>query len=159
AARRDGGLERGRPRRPGHPQRHDRDRTAVNGVHDMGGMENLGPVAPETDEPVFHHDWEARVHALVVASPTRRNIDEGRHQRELIPGADYLAMTYYEKWFAGLSALLVKHGYATPEEIPPGRAAPGSARETPVLPAEGLSERLGRRGSYLREGPAPVFAV
>ena len=54
----------------------------MNGVHDMGGMENLGPVTPEPGEPVFHHAWESRVHALSVASPTRRNIDEGRHQRE-----------------------------------------------------------------------------
>src|SRR6202000_23654 len=86
---------RGRARRPGHPRWHDRDGAAVNGVHDLGGMENLGPVAPEPDEPVFHTDWEAVVHALVVPSPTRGNIDEGRHQRELIPGPAYLAMSYY----------------------------------------------------------------
>ena len=89
----------------------------MNGVHDMGGMANMGPVAPETDEPVFHHAWESRVHALTVASPTRRNIDEGRHQRELIPGPEYLPMTYYEKWFRSLSDLLVKYGYATRQEI------------------------------------------
>ena len=51
---RDRGARRGRARRPGHPRRHDRDRAAVNGVHDMGGMHGLGPVAPEPDEPVFH---------------------------------------------------------------------------------------------------------
>ena len=60
----------------------------MNGVHDMGGMHGLGPVAPEPDEPVFHADWERRTHALVIASPTRGNIDAGRHQRELIPGPE-----------------------------------------------------------------------
>lgn len=131
----------------------------MNGVHDLGGMANMGPVAPEPGEPVFHHPWEGRVHALSVASPTRRNIDEGRHQRELIPGPAHLAMTYYEKWFAGLCDLLVKYGYATREEIAAGRAAPGSAKETPVLSADMVSARLSRRGSYLREAAAPAFAV
>ena len=27
---------------------------AMNGVHDMGGMHGMGPIAPEADEPVFH---------------------------------------------------------------------------------------------------------
>ena len=97
----------------------------MNGVHDLGGMENMGPVAPEPGEPVFHHRWESRVHALVVASPTRRNIDEGRHQRELIPGPVLLAMSYYEKWFTGLRELLVKYGHATPQEIEAGQAGGG----------------------------------
>jgi len=25
----------------------------MNGVHDMGGMHGMGPIAPEADEPVF----------------------------------------------------------------------------------------------------------
>jgi hypothetical protein len=65
----------------------------VNGVHDMGGMENLGPVVPEAEGSPFHVAWESRVHALSVASPTRANIDAGRHQREKIPGPAYLAMS------------------------------------------------------------------
>ena len=32
----------------------------MDGVHDLGGMDNFGPVRPEADEPVFHADWEAR---------------------------------------------------------------------------------------------------
>ena len=130
----------------------------MNGVHDMGGMENLGPVTPEPGEPVFHHAWESRVHALSVASPTRRNIDEGRHQREKIPGPEYLAMSYYEKWFRGLSELLVAHGFITPEELASGRADPGAPRAQPVLPAAEVEQRFARRGSYLRDAPAPLFA-
>jgi nitrile hydratase beta subunit len=130
----------------------------VNGVHDMGGMVNLGELALEADEPVFHSRWESRVHALTVASPTRSNIDAGRHQRELIPGPLYLAMSYYEKWFTSLSALLLKHGLATPEELRDGRAAPGSAKLTPFLPGDAVASRLARTGSYLRGGPAPVFS-
>ena len=85
----------------------------MNSVHDMGGMHGLGPVAPEGEEaPVFHHAWEARTHALVLASPTRGNIDVGRHRREKIPGPDYLRMTSSEKWLEGLcrDTIVVSHG-------------------------------------------------
>jgi nitrile hydratase beta subunit len=130
----------------------------VNCVHDRGGMENLGRIVPEADEPVFHHAWEGRVHALSVASPTRRNIDEGRHQREKIPGSEYLAMSYYEKWFRSLSELLVVHGFVAPAEMASGQAAADTPKATPILRAEEVGPRFMRRGSYLREGAAPVFA-
>ncbi|WP_309605696.1 nitrile hydratase subunit beta [Phenylobacterium sp.] len=129
----------------------------MNGVHDMGGMENLGRVAPEADEPVFHFAWEGRVHALSVASPTRRNIDEGRHQREKIPGSDYLAMSYYEKWLRGLSELLVAHGFVTPAELASGRAAPDAAKAAPGLLAPDVASRFAHPGSYIREAAPPSF--
>ena len=36
----------------------------MNGIHDMGGMQGMGPIRRETDEPVFHETWEGRVYAL-----------------------------------------------------------------------------------------------
>jgi nitrile hydratase len=131
----------------------------MNGVHDMGGMHGLGPVIPEPEGTVFHHTWEGRVHAVSLASPTRSNIDAGRHQRELIPGPEYLRMSYYEKWFRGLTERLVQQGVITPEEFATGHAAPGAAKATPVLTADEVEARLNRAGSYLREGSAPKFAV
>lgn len=132
----------------------------MNGVHDMGGMVNLGRIIPEPEGSPFHGEWEARVHAISVASPTRANIDAGRHRRELIPGPEYLAMTYYEKWFRGLSELLVLKGFATPEEMASGKAAPGSKAATPHLTAEMVEPSLMRQGSYLRSIEAkPLFAV
>jgi nitrile hydratase beta subunit len=130
----------------------------VNGVHDMGGMDNLGPVVPEADEPVFHHAWEGRVHALTVASPTRGNIDAGRYQRELIPGPEYLAMSYYEKWFRGLTLRLLDQGFMTPEELARGRALPNSVKATPHLAPGDVADRMRRPASYIREGAAPAFA-
>ena len=87
----------------------------MNGVHDMGGMHGLGPIAPEPDEPVFHEAWEARVLALTLAAGAwgRWNLDASRHQRELIPGPDYLRMSYYEKWITGLEALMIDTGLVT----------------------------------------------
>jgi nitrile hydratase subunit beta len=131
----------------------------MNGVHDMGGMHGLGPIIPEPEGTAFHHAWEGRVHAVSLASPTRSNIDAGRHQRELIPGPEYLRMSYYEKWFRGLTERLVQQGVITAEELASGHAAPGAARATPVLKADEVEARLNRTGSYLREGPKPTFAV
>lgn len=127
----------------------------MNGVHDMGGMHGLGPVIPEPEGSPFHGDWEARVHAMTVASPTRTNIDAGRHQRELIPGPDYLRMTYYEKWFAGLTTLLLKGAYVTPAELEAGQADPALPRATPFLLAEAVTLGLTRPGSYLRDVADP----
>ena len=130
----------------------------MNGVHDMGGMHGLGPIAPETDEPVFHHPWEGRVHALTMASPTRANIDAGRHQRELIPGPQYLVMTYYEKWFRSLSELLLKAGLVTPEEFAGGRAAPDGAKGEPRFTAAEVEAVMTRPASYVREtATQPMF--
>jgi len=129
----------------------------MNSVHDMGGMHGLGLVAPGADEPVFHAAWEARVLALVIASPTRGNIDAGRHQRELIPGPEYLRITYYERWFAALEAMLVKGGFVSEAEMASGVAE--GPKATPRLAAADAPAALVRQGSYEREGVgAPAFA-
>jgi nitrile hydratase beta subunit len=67
-------------------------------------------------------------------------------------------MSYYEKWFRGLGELLVAHGFVTPAEIASGHADPKAAMATPILRAEEVSPRFMRRGSYVREAAAPVFA-
>jgi nitrile hydratase subunit beta len=97
----------------------------MNGVHDMGGMHGMGPIQPEHAEPVFHARWEGRVFAMVRAMGAwgKWNIDASRYHRELIPPAEYLRMSYYEKWLAGLLELMVKKGLVTREEIASGRAS------------------------------------
>lgn len=126
----------------------------MNGVHDMGGMHGLGPIEPEAEGPAFHDRWEGRVHALTMASPTRSNIDAGRHQRELIPGPAYLAMTYYEKWFRSLCELLLKAGLVTPEELGRGRAEPGR-KAVPRFTAPEVAAVLTRPASYVQEVSEP----
>lgn len=132
----------------------------MNGVHDMGGMHGLGAVVPEPEGPPFHAAWQARVHALTIASPARGNIDAGRHAREQIPGAAYLAMTYYERWFAGLWRTLLDGGFVTPAELANGRADPAAPRATPRLPVADVPAALVRQGSYLRTIAAePAFQI
>ena len=100
----------------------------MNGIHDMGGMDGMGPIQHETNEPVFHARWEGRVFALWRAAGAwgKWNIDAGRHGIELLPPADYLRMSYYEKWLVRNMALLVQHGLVTQQELESGQAAPGS---------------------------------
>ena len=102
----------------------------MNGVHDMGGMHGMGPIMPEPNEPVFHERWEARVYALnrAIGFFGKWNIDTGRHSRERIPPADYLRMSYYEKWLAGLIMLLQESGLATEAELESGRSSPELSR-------------------------------
>lgn len=110
----------------------------MNGVHDMGGMHGMGPIEAEKNEPVFHARWEARTFVLTRALAAWRkwNLDMARHQLEQIPPADYLRMTYYEKWFTRLVELLVRTSLVSRSEIESGKSSPGSPKWTPVLTAD-----------------------
>lgn len=107
----------------------------MNGIHDMGGMHGMGPVQAEVGEPVFHEPWEARVYVLTRAIGAWRkwNIDTGRFYIEQIPPAEYLRMSYYEKWFTRLVELLVKTGMVSRDEIQTGKPAPDSQKLSPPL--------------------------
>ncbi len=117
----------------------------MNGVHDMGGMHGMGPIRYEKNEPVFHARWEGRILALNLAARAgggKLNIDAGRHQIELIPAADYLRMSYYEKWAVRLEGVLVKAGLVTAAEIESGKPAPDSPKATPALTADKVPSML-----------------
>jgi nitrile hydratase len=128
----------------------------VNGIHDMGGMQDMGAIQYEKNEPVFHAAWEGRAFALNLAAGAWRkwNIDAGRHQIELLPPADYLRMSYYEKWTERLVQLLVNTGLVTREEIESGKPAPDSVKATPPLTAEKVSSILRSGAGAKRDVPA-----
>ena len=134
----------------------------MNGVHDMGGMHGMGPITPETDEPVFHEPWEGRIFALNRATMAlgKWNIDASRHSIERIPPADYLRTSYYEKWLAGLVTRLEESGLVTPAELESGRPAPAAAKATPPLTAERVAATVTERGWFERPVNAPPrFAI
>ncbi len=97
----------------------------MNGVHDMGGMQGMGPIQAETDEPVFHDDWERRMFGvnLLAMAKGHFNIDESRHAMERMGGAEYLKTTYYEHWMTALETLFLEKGLLTREEIATRMAA------------------------------------
>lgn len=110
----------------------------MNGIHDMGGMQGLGAIVPEKNEPVFHEPWEGRVIAMRRAMAATGKLPPLlRPAIESIPAADYLRMSYYEKWYAAVVELLVAGGLLTREEIATSKPAAGSVRSVPALtPAE-----------------------
>jgi nitrile hydratase len=107
----------------------------MNGVHDMGGQQDMGPVVYERNEPVFHAPWEGRIYALNRALRAWRkwSLDTDRHALELMPPVDYLRMSYYERWVHRLEAQLVQYGLVSTEEIESGKADPASPKATPAL--------------------------
>src|SRR6185295_15937493 len=135
----------------------------MNGVHDMGGMHDMGPINHETNEPVFHGEWEGRVYAitrLLRAGGGRQNLDNSRYLIELLPPADYLRMSYYEKWLARLLKLIVDLGVVTAAGLESGQPSPGSTKATPGVPAAMVPAMVARRNSA-RRGAAvnPRFKV
>ena len=85
-------------------------------------MVGFPAIVEETDEPGFHADWEAHVFAMNSALIRRGvyNLDEFRDAVERMPPAAYLEASYYEKWFAAITRLLVEKGVATPGELAGG---------------------------------------
>jgi nitrile hydratase subunit beta len=118
----------------------------MNGVHDMGGLQDMGPVRHEKDEPVFHAAWEGRIYGIdrSLRFIGKWNLDAWCHQIELLPAADYFRLTYYERWLQVNEQLAVKHGLVTPKELETGAPDPGSARATPALTAAVAAQRFGR---------------
>lgn len=86
----------------------------VSRVHDMGGQTGFGPVPVDDEGQFFHADWEARIYALVKALQRRgvisREFDDLRDAIERIPPAEYLTMSYYERWLRATEVLLAEKG-------------------------------------------------
>ncbi len=140
----------------------------MNGIHDLGGMHGFGPVVAESNEPVFHADWERRMFALnmEMLAWRRWNVETLRHSIELIPPAEYLTTTYYEHRLYAVELLLEQSGLVEPHDLQ-------RVRETPeMVPAPGIpinvrdgalrredARALGpSRGSRLDDAVAPRFA-
>jgi nitrile hydratase len=132
----------------------------MNGVHDMGGMQGLGRIVAEANEPVFHARWEGRVLGLTLASAAwgRWNLDKSRHARESVPGAEYLCMSYYEIWFAGLIKLLVDGGLVTRDELASGQSE--APKQKPPLTADRVEAVLASGAPTQRTAAAaPRFSA
>ncbi len=85
----------------------------MDGIHDLGGRHGFGPLERETDEPVFHARWEARVFAMLGAARAAgaiRNTDQFRHAIERIDPVGYLTHGYYGRWLGGVETLLREAG-------------------------------------------------
>jgi nitrile hydratase beta subunit len=134
----------------------------VNGAHDMGGADGFGAILAEPHEPIFHAEWERRVLALTLAmgATGEWTLDATRFARENRPPVEYLAMTYYEIWLAGLERLLIDHGLATPDELAAGRSLQPPKPVKRALDAADVPGALSRGSPTNRDAPrAARFGV
>jgi nitrile hydratase subunit beta len=104
----------------------------MNGVHDLGGMEGLGAVAPTKAEPIFHSEWERHAFTLFVPSVLAGlNLEEFRHGIEKLHPVDYLSSRYYEHWLHTIENNLVEKGVLSEAEV---EARTTLYRENPEAP-------------------------
>lgn len=92
----------------------------MNGVHDLGGLEGLGPVNPtkQGKEPAFHSEWEKSVFSMLVpALLAGINLDEFRHGIEKMHPVEYLSSRYYEHWLHTMAHGLIEKGVISEAEF------------------------------------------
>jgi hypothetical protein len=85
--------------------------------HDMGGLPS-GPVVPSEHDYAL---WEKRVDALMkLLSPPSNDLlstDALRRNIEALGPDAYDAMSYYERWMAGMCNALLQRGVITADEL------------------------------------------
>ena len=136
----------------------------MNGVHDMGGIQNMGPIELEENEPVFHFKWEGRVFALNMATGPLRlwNLDMKRQATESMqPPERYLSAPYYERWLESLIRLLKERDVITEEELVTGEVKLKEIVETPsaASPHEVLALVEKGRSARVKTNIKPRFKV
>jgi|TARA_B100000678_G_scaffold10311_1_gene8387 hypothetical protein len=98
------------------------------GVHDIGGL-------PENQIDQSEHDyalWEKRIDALLVLLTGEKQImrvDELRRGIESLDIDAYSELSYYERWIASISKILVEKGIFSSTELE-GKMAEVLARGT-----------------------------
>src|SRR4029077_18949131 len=108
----------------------------MDGIHDLGGMENMGAVElPEAGEPPFPEPWEGRIFAIGALSQTRltgANLDAFRFAIDQTPPQEYLGLPYYKRWLRMVGSLLTETVPLAPGAIDARvRARRGEAVEEP----------------------------
>jgi nitrile hydratase beta subunit len=130
----------------------------MDGGQDMGGVWS-GPVQPEPNEPTFHAEWERRAFALTLAMamPGGWNIDMSRFAREDRPPQEYLRLSYYQIWLAGLERLMLERNLVSPDEIEVGKPLHPAKPVARTLTPEGVAGMLHRGGPTEREATRPAL--
>jgi nitrile hydratase subunit beta len=146
----------------------DEEEESMNGAHDLGGVQGLGRIKREADEPVFHSSWEKSVFGMLWATfgTGVYNLDEFRHGIERMHPVHYLTSRYYEHWLYTLERNLIAKGYVTAEELAARTRqfldnpdAPAPRHDNPAL-AERLAQLASQGASTSRQvDTTPRFRV
>lgn len=92
----------------------------MDGIHDLGGMQGFGPVPVKTGDAHFRdlQTWEKRMWGL-ARNPLAPGItiDWFRHGLERMVPADYLGLSYFNRWCANYFMLMLDNGTITMEDL------------------------------------------
>jgi nitrile hydratase subunit beta len=93
--------------------------TSVNGIHDTGGMDGMGPVGYTAWEPNYHADWEKSAWAMfpLGARAGMFVLDEFRNHLEHLHPVHYLTAYYYEHWVHATEQIGKEKGYWNEAEL------------------------------------------
>jgi nitrile hydratase beta subunit len=128
----------------------------MNGIHDMGGMHGMGAIEIAKMEPVFHAAWEGRVYAMLIAVETTGRLRLGlRPPIESIPAAEYLRMSYYERFLTSLTERMVASDVVTCAEIENGRPDTASAGAPLAVSPEAALKAMFAVPAARRDVPVP----
>ncbi|RZT87806.1 nitrile hydratase [Pseudonocardia sediminis] len=91
----------------------------VNGIHDLGGRDGLGAVAPPEHEPVWKAEWEKHAHTFfpLAFKAGFFGVDSFRYGMELIPPVEYLTSPYYEHWLESVTFHGIRTGHWDQAEV------------------------------------------
>ena len=92
----------------------------MEGIHDLGGKAGFGSIEVESNEPVFHNEWESiafRLNLACIGLLRAYNTDEYRHAVERMHPAHYLTSSYYERVLTAVATLLVEKGTLSHEDL------------------------------------------
>ena len=87
-------------------------------MHDMGGVSRFmcEPVDPS---PHTLNDFDKQVDALrqILGMKQVMSVDELRRGIEAIPEAEYLRLTYYQRWIRSITGILLAKGVVSEAEL------------------------------------------
>ena len=92
--------------------------TTPRAMHDLGGVSRFLCDGIDT-EPHALTEFDRTVDALrqILGAKKIMSVDELRRGIEAIPEADYLRLSYYEKWIRSITGNLLEHGVITEAEL------------------------------------------
>ena len=119
----------------------------------------------ESDEPVFHSEWERRTFGLSLSTRLGSHVtlDRFRQYQAALPPDRYLASSYYERWLHAVERVMLDEGVLTEDELESLEAAPGPVPEPWLATSEVASTALALvesgRKRFVEAAGDPAFAV
>ncbi len=94
------------------------DKDVPRAMHDMGGVSRY-MCEPIDKEPHELTDFDREVDAIrqILGMKGVMSVDELRRGIEALPEADYLRLSYYQRWLQAITATLLRKGVIAEAEL------------------------------------------